>query len=163
MNFQEFKYCSCSNTVFYSLNGSRKWREYYLSYFLVNKELCCYGHSTEELADALLADEIRKSSVTSIQTQAQVHHSPVLASSSGTQASSGTEMVTSTPRSVSGDSGIGEGSVEGSAVSVETIQHQLAITTQELMETKEALDKSEKMISEMKEIGGRCTLDIGCY
>ena len=102
-----------------------------------------------------MADEIRKSSVTSIQTQAQVHHSPVAASSSGTQAFAGTDMVTSTPRSVSGDSGIGDGSVEGSGVSVEKIQHQLAITTQELMETKEALDKSEKMISEMKEIGGR--------
>lgn len=116
-----------------------------------------FGLSTEELADALLADEIRKSSVTSIQTQAQVHHSPVRASSSetGTQASSGTGIVTSTPRSVSGDSGIGDSSGEGSGVSVEKIQHQLAITTQELMETKEALDKSEKMISEMKEIGGR--------
>lgn len=106
-----------------------------------------------------MADEIRKSSVTSIQTQAQVHHSPVTASSSGTQASSGTGMVTSTPRSVSGDSGIGDGSVEGSEVSVEKIQHQLAITTQELMETKEALDKSEKMISEMKETGGRVYID----
>lgn len=114
-----------------------------------------FAHSTEELADALLADEIRKPSVTSIQTQAQVHRSPVTASSSGTQVSSGTGLVTSTPRSVSGDSGIGDGSVEGSGVSMENIQHQLAITTQELMETKEALDKSEKMISEMKEIGGR--------
>lgn len=116
-----------------------------------------FGLSTEELADALLADEIRKSSVTSIQTQAQVHHSPVRASSSeaGTQASSGTGIASSTPRSVSGDSGIGDSSGEGSGVSVEKIQHQLAITTQELMETKEALDKSEKMISEMKEIGGR--------
>lgn len=122
-------------------------------------KLCYYGHSTEELADALLADEIRKSSVTRIQTQAQVHHSPVTASSSGTQASSGTGMVTSTPRSVSGDSGIGDGSVEGSEVSVEKIQHQLAITTQELMETKQALDKSEKMISEMKETGGRVYID----
>lgn len=114
-----------------------------------------FAHSTEELADALLADEIRKPSVTSIQTQAQVHHSPVTASSSGTQVSSGTGLVTSTPRSVSGDSGIGDGSVEGSGVSMEKIQHQLAITTQELMETKEELDKREKMISEMNEMGGR--------
>lgn len=110
----------------------------------------------EELADALLADEIRKSSVTSIQTQAQVHHGPITASSPepGTQASPGTGIVTSTPRSVSEDSGIGDGSGEGSGVSVEKIQHQLAITTQELMETKEALDKSERMRLEMEEIGG---------
>lgn len=56
---------------------------------------------------------------------------------------------------MSGDSGIGDGSGEASGESVEKIQHQLAITTQELMETKEALDKSEKMISEMKEVGGK--------
>lgn len=118
-----------------------------------------FSHSTEELADALLADEIRKSSVTSIQTQAQVHHGPITASSPepGTQASPGTEMVTSTPRSVSGDSGIGDGSGEASGVAVEKIQHQLAITTQELMETKEALEKSEKTILEMKEIEGKCS------
>ena len=128
-------------------------------YFLVYQALFHFAHSTEELADALLADENRRSSGTSIQTQAQVHHSPVTASSSGTQASSGTGMVTSTPRSVSGDSGIGDGSVEGSGASVEKMQHQLAITTQELMETKEALDKSEKMISEMKEMGGRVCID----
>lgn len=117
-----------------------------------------FYHSLEELADALLADEIRKSSVTSIQTQAQVHHSPITASTPGpsTQASPGAGMVTSTPRSVSGDSGIGDGSGEGSGVAVEKIQHQLAITTQELMETKEALEKSEKTILEMKEIGGEC-------
>ena len=122
-----------------------------------------FAHSTEELADALLADEISKPSVTSIQTQAQVHHSPVTASSSGTQVSSGTGLVTSTPRSVSGDSGIGDGSVEGSGVSVEKIQHQLAITTQELMETKEELDKREKMISEMKEMGGSVYIDNTQY
>ncbi|KAJ7382143.1 Delphilin [Desmophyllum pertusum] len=48
----------------------------------------------EELADALLADEIRKSSVTTIQTQAQIH-SPITASSPepGTQESRGTGML----------------------------------------------------------------------
>ena len=128
-------------------------------YFLVNEALFHFALSTEELADALLADEIRKPSVTSIQTQAQVHHSPGTASSSGTQASSGTGMVTSTPRSVSGDSGIGDGSVEGSGDAMEKVQHQLAITTQELMETKEALDERDKMISEMKERGGRVCIN----
>lgn len=103
-----------------------------------------------------MADEIRKSSVTTIQTQAQIH-SPITASSPepGTQESRGTGMVTSTPRSVSGDSGIGDGSGEASGVNVEKIQHQLAITTQELMETKEALDKSEKIRMELKDIGGK--------
>ena len=110
--------------------------------------------STEELADALLADEIRKSSVTSIQTQAQVH-SPISPSAGGVQETHPSGPVTSTPRSGvstgSGDSGIADGSGETSGVSVERIQHQLAITEQELMETKEALDKSEKRITEMKE------------
>lgn len=38
---------------------------------------------------------------------------------------------------------------------MENIQYQLVIIMQELMEIKEVLDKSEKMILEMKEIGGR--------
>lgn len=113
--------------------------------------------STEELADALLADEMRKASVTSVQTQAQVH-SPMSASGAAGQQSHPAGPVTSTPRSVasgmssaSRDSGISNGSGEASGESVENIQHQLAITTQELMETKEALDKSEKAVLELKE------------
>ena len=116
-----------------------------------------FSPSTEELADALLADEMRKASVTSVQTQAQVH-SPISASGAAVQQSHPAGPVTSTPRSVgsgmssvSVDSGIGGGSGEGSEESVEKIQHQLAITTQELMETKEALDKSEKVVLELKE------------
>lgn len=122
--------------------------------------------TTEELADALLADEMRKSSVTSIQTQAQVH-SPIGASTTGVQSSLPTGPVTSTPRSGlsigSGDSGIGETSSEASGVSIEKVQHQLAITTQELMETKEALENSEKTISELKgrgEAGGKIHVDL---
>ena len=116
--------------------------------------------TTEELADALLADEMRKSSVTSIQTQAQVH-SPIGAFTLPTG------PVTSTPLSGlsigSGDSGIGETSSESSGVSIEKVQHQLAITTQELMETKEALENSEKTISELKgrgEAGGKIHVDL---
>lgn len=122
--------------------------------------------TTEELADALLADEMRKSSVTSIQTQAQVH-SPIGASTTGFQSSLPTGPVTSTPRSGlsigSGDSGIGETSSEASGVSIEKVQHQLAITTQELMETKEALENSEKTITELKgrgEAGGKIHVDL---
>lgn len=122
--------------------------------------------TTEELADALLADEMRKSSVTSIQTQAQVH-SPIGASTSGVQSSLPTGPVTSTPLSGlsfgSGDSGIGETSSEASGVSIEKVQHQLAITTQELMETKEALENSEKTISELEgrgEAGGNIHVDL---
>ena len=96
---------------------------------------------TEELADALLADEMRKSKVTSIQTQAQVH-SPISASGRGQE-----EL----HAPVSGDGGIAEGSAELSGAGMEKIQHQLAVTTQELMETKEALDKSEKKLLEMQE------------
>ena len=110
-----------------------------------------------------MADEIRKSSVTSITTQAQVH-APFTGSlpEPGTPGVRGQGVVTSTPRSVSsgasGDSGIGDGSGETSGESVEKVQHQLAITTQELMETKEALDKSEKMRLELEELGGTCRL-----
>ena len=118
-----------------------------------------FSPSTEELADALLADEMRKASVTS--TQAQVH-SPMSLSGAAVQQSHPAGPVTSTAHSVasgmssaSGDSGIdvgsGVASGESSGESVEKIQHQLAITTQELMETKEALDKSAKMVLEMKE------------
>ena len=123
---------------------------YFLEYLLL---------LTEELADALLADEIRKSSVTSLTTQAQVH-APFAGSSTepGTSGNRGQGIVTSTPRSVSsgvsGDSGIVVGSGETSGESVEKIQHQLAITTQELMETKEALDESEKKRKELEELGG---------
>lgn len=128
---------------------------------LIISDLMLFSPSTEELADALLADEIRKSSVTSIQTQAQVH-SPISPSGTGALESHPAGTVTSTPRSVasgvsngSGDSGIGDGTGEASGVDAEKIQHQLAITTQELMETREALDKSEKVISEMKDMGER--------
>ena len=126
-----------------------------------NSYLVLISFLTEELADALLAEDLRKSGVTSIQTQAQVH-SPVRSSEAGVQASHLAGPVTSTPRSGvstgSGDSGIGDGSGEGSGVNVEKIEHQLALTTQELMETKEALDKSEKTILELKEraeVGGK--------
>lgn len=89
-------------------------------------------------------------------------HSPISPSGAAVEESKPTGPVTSTPRSVasgvsvaSGDSGIGnepgDASGDASGESVEKIQQQLAITTQELMETKEALEKSEKMVSEMKE------------
>ena len=127
-------------------------------------DLVLFCHSTEELADALLAEDLRKSSLKTIQTQAQVH-SPIRASEAGVQASHPAGPVTSTPRSGvstgSGDSGIGDGSGEGSGVNVEKIEHQLAITTQELMETKEALDKSEKTILELQErgeVGGKACI-----
>lgn len=87
-------------------------------------------------------------------------HSPISPSGAAVEESKPTAPVTSTPRSVasgvsvaSGDSGIGNEPGDASGESVEKIQQQLAITTQELMETKEALEKSEKMVSEMKERG----------
>ena len=98
--------------------------------------------STEELADALLADELRKSKAARIQTQAQVHH-PISASSRSVGKSNSSGPLTSTPRA-----GTGENSAD-----VEEIQQKLAITTQELKDTKEALDKSEKKLLEMQEKG----------
>lgn len=124
--------------------------DYFLEYLLL---------LTEELADALLADEIRKSSVTSLTTQAQVH-APFTGTSPepGAPGNRGQGIVTSTPLSASsggsGDSGIVVGAGETSGEAVEKIQHQLAITTQELMETKEALDESEKKRRELEELGG---------
>lgn len=112
--------------------------------------MCLFPCSTEELADALLADELRKSKAARIQTQAQVH-SPISASSRGVGKSNSSGAVTSTPRA-----GTGEDSADvefSSGAVVEEIQQKLAITTQELKDTKEALDKSEKKLLEMQERG----------
>ena len=122
--------------------------------------MCLFPCSTEELADALLADELRKSKAARIQTQAQVHH-PISASSRSVVKSNSSGPVTSTPRV-----GTGENSADvefSSGADVEEIQQKLAITTQELKDTKEALDKSEKKLLEMQdrgEAGGKDLVQI---
>ena len=97
-----------------------------------------------------MADELRKSKAARIQTQAQVH-SPISASSRGVVKSNSSGAVTSTPRAGTGED---SGDIEfSSGAVVEEIQQKLAITTQELKDTKEALDKSEKKLLEMQERG----------
>ena len=97
-----------------------------------------------------MADELRKSNAARIQTQAQVH-SPTAASSRSVVKSSSSGPVTSTPRAGTG---------EDSGADVEEIQQKLAITTQELEDTKEALDKSEKKLLEMQEKGEQGGKDL---
>ena len=119
-------------------------------------------HLTEKIADALLAIEVRKSvsqDSSTIQTQAQIHSPRPASSLETTPQSSTAQDVTSPP----GSSVLSGGSREEPAVgglegvpraSLEKVEHQLAITTQELMETKEALEESERRRFDQSEVAG---------